>query len=306
MGRFLYNLIIFALSTLAGYALLIILLGLFLPAGLRKNLVYTFGGNGFANIRLDQADTTGAKDLLFIGSSRAYRSFDTRIFEEAGYTSFNLGSSNQTPLQSLALLRRYFRHMRPKMVIMEVNPDICSNDGVESAIDLVSNANHYRDQWAYAMSSPDIRVVNTLIFSFAAKASGIRGRFAFPPAGQRYIPGGFVEKAQGHYDPAAGNDYYCKLKDTQIRAIQKICRLVQQGGSELWLVQSPVVPELYAGCSQNMQFDSLVTQISAYENFNLSGTFIAPDHFADGQHLNASGVAVLNRLMLTKIKSRVR
>lgn len=306
MIRFLQRLTLFSVCASGAYILFIVLAGILLPSALRKNLVYTYGGNGFADRRLAEADTTTNIDLLFIGSSRAYRGFDTRLFTAVGYRCFNLGSSNQTPVQSLALLKRYWVSMKPKMVIMEVNPDICSNDGVESAIDLVSNAPNFHDQWAYALSSPDIRVVNTLIFSFAAKAVGIHARLANPPGGQKYISGGFVETEQKPYDASSGNDYVCDVSKKQLTALGEIARLVQQRGSKLWLVQAPVDPGLYGECHQNTLFDSLMITTGEYENFNHSEKFVFPDHFADGQHLNASGVDVLNRLLLQKIESRVR
>ena len=59
-------------------------------------------------------------DLLFLGSSHSYRSFDTRLFTDAGYTSFNLGSALQTPFNSYYLLREYFDQLKPKVVILSV------------------------------------------------------------------------------------------------------------------------------------------------------------------------------------------
>ena len=37
-------------------------------------------------------------DIVFVGSSHAYRSFDPRFFAREGLTTFNIGTRAQTPL----------------------------------------------------------------------------------------------------------------------------------------------------------------------------------------------------------------
>ena len=76
-------------------------------------------------------------DVLFLGSSHAYRGFDPRIFRKRGYSSFNLGSSAQTPSQTKVWLKRYLKHLNPKIVIYEVYPGTFSSDGIEASLDLV-------------------------------------------------------------------------------------------------------------------------------------------------------------------------
>ena len=299
MEKFFKNIVVFTVAATAAYILMMTMAGWLMPPASRKNLVYTYGGNGFENLRLREAKANKNIDILFIGSSRAYRSFDTRIFEDAGYNCFNLGSSNQTPVQSLAILEKHLPGILPKTVVMEVNPDIFSNDGIESAIDLVSNAPSLPEMFAYSKCGiNDIRIVNTLIFSMATKLAGREERFARPVKGQKYIPGGFVQTQEKPYDKSAGNDYHCDIKSRQLEALDKITRLMQRNNIRLWLVQSPVVPALYNSCGQNVYFDSLMTGKARYTNFNVQGKFTDTIHFSDGQHLNEEGVKNLCSWML--------
>ncbi|MEJ5274059.1 MAG: hypothetical protein WH035_08005, partial [Spirochaetota bacterium] len=58
-------------------------------------------------------------DFLFIGSSHAYRGYDTRIFNKLG-KSFNLGTTSQTPLQSYFLLEKFVNILNPKYVVIDI------------------------------------------------------------------------------------------------------------------------------------------------------------------------------------------
>ena len=89
---------------------------------IKKNLQYIQGAYGHTYSRLSEVDTIQNIDLLFLGSSHAYRGFDNRYFERVGITSFNLGSSSQSSVQSNYLLKRYLKQLNPKQVIIEVYP----------------------------------------------------------------------------------------------------------------------------------------------------------------------------------------
>ena len=52
-------------------------------------------------------------DILFIGSSHAYRTFDPRFFNSMGLRTFNLGSTAQTPLNTYYLLKIYAKSLNP-------------------------------------------------------------------------------------------------------------------------------------------------------------------------------------------------
>ena len=112
--------------------------GLIFPHNIAKNLKL-LGPGGHLKTRIRDLATCSDVDVLFLGSSHAYRGFDPRIFMKYGIKSFNLGSSAQTPIQTEILLKRYLNSLKPKLVVYEVYPSTLSLDGVESALDLIAN-----------------------------------------------------------------------------------------------------------------------------------------------------------------------
>lgn len=76
----------------------------------------------YPKIRYEQFYSNNEKiDLLFLGASHAYRSFDPEIFDKKlNINSFNLGSSSQNPIDSYYVLKEAIKYNKPKMVIYEI------------------------------------------------------------------------------------------------------------------------------------------------------------------------------------------
>ena len=120
MKKFLHTFVFFV-----GFAVLFYIVALLLaPQSLKKNLLYTRGGNGHLYSRIQELRTKKPVEILFLGSSHAYRGFDTRIFDAAGLKSFNLGSSAQSPMQTYVLASKYLSTLKPRLVVYEVNPGV--------------------------------------------------------------------------------------------------------------------------------------------------------------------------------------
>lgn len=65
-------------------------------------------------------------DLVFLGSSHAYRSFNPKIFEgKLGVTSFNMGDSSQNPVDSYYVLKETLKRNKPKLVVYEQYFGVC-------------------------------------------------------------------------------------------------------------------------------------------------------------------------------------
>src|SRR5438067_355769 len=65
------------------------------------------GGRFFSLARFRDAARHEPVEVVVFGSSHAYRGFDPRVFAAAGHTLVNLGSTNQTPLNSRFLAELY-------------------------------------------------------------------------------------------------------------------------------------------------------------------------------------------------------
>jgi len=300
------------------YIVFIILSGCFLPDFFRRNLVLNRFG-GFTAERLAEADSVSQKDILILGSSRAYRGFDPRLFDKAGYSIFNLGTSNQTPIQSLYLLQKYAERLRPKVVIFEVNPDIFSNDGVESSVDIISNSTFSGQLFSMALDINHIKTWNAFIFSaFTTLTSyNVENKAANNNPALSYISGGFAECLDTNYYINNGNSYLCSLSEQQLDAYHEIETLLQVKSIQLIKVQAPIAPKLYETCEENTKFNSIMDVSGIYYNFNLiapimdtmntkmetSTSLWDTQYFVDGQHLNQKGVRVFNKKVVELLKN---
>ena len=136
MKKLFLRLLLFLPTALLGYMLLLWLFG---DLGWVRSANTTMGHSGHLCSRIKDIPNYHDVDILFLGSSHSYRTFDTRTYQAAGYSCFNLGSSNQTPVQTLVLLQTYLDSIHPRHIVFEVHPDIMNNDGVESAVDILAH-----------------------------------------------------------------------------------------------------------------------------------------------------------------------
>ena len=68
-------------------------------------------------------------DLVFVGSSYAYRSFDAEVFDnKLNVNSFNMGSPLQKPVESYYVLKETLKLQKPSFVIYDVNWGVFNED----------------------------------------------------------------------------------------------------------------------------------------------------------------------------------
>ncbi len=198
MKKFIIKSLKLYLFAILFYLLLLFISGRFLPQPLKPNLIYPKSGYGMSEIRFTEVDTFKQVDVLFLGSSHAYRGFDNRKFDAKNITSFNLGSSSQTPIQTELLLRRYLNILNPALVIIEVSPLSFMSDGVESAPDLIANDQADFEMLRMSMDLNHIKVYNAALYAFMDRAIGensIQSKTDIKNYDQ-YVSGGFVEKSK--------------------------------------------------------------------------------------------------------------
>ncbi len=171
-----------------------------LPSFFKMNLLYKQGSLGYMNSRTKDIRSYNNVDILFMGSSHAYRGFDNRIFDSAGFTSFNLGSSMQTPIQAQALLEKYVNKLHPKLVVYEVSTIAFINDGVESSLDLIANDPIAWPTVKMAVQVNNIKTYNTLLFGSVRQMFGDYKNFKDAAEyGDTYITGGYVQRKMSYF-----------------------------------------------------------------------------------------------------------
>ncbi len=278
--------------------------GLFFPKPLQLNINYALGKHGHLNSKIKEIPLHQNTDILFLGSSHCYRGFDVRIFEKAGFCSFNLGSSSQSHLQTNVLLKRYLNQIQPNTIIYEVYPNIFEIDGVESTLDLIANDNNYDYLWKLIVEHQHLKVFNSFIYGAFRKIVGLDKDYVEPTVRgkDKYISGGFVERKTSEF-----NAYFkpsskpIEYKQNQLKAFEENIKLILSKKIELILIQAPVTRAYYSSIVQPQKHDALMENYSPYYNFNDRVELVDSLHFYDYHHLNQTGVEIFNQAVLDQL-----
>ena len=306
MKLFIKKIILFIVFTVVLYSLCTILWEQFLPYYLTMNINYRIGSYGHMNTRIKELKSYDNVDILFLGSSHAYRGFDTRIFKANGINAFNLGSSAQTPIQTEILLNRYLELLAPKLVIYEVYPGTFSSDGIESAMDIIANDKIDIDTVKMALELNNIKVYNTLLYSLYRDIFSLDSNFVegIKKGGDTYIEGGFVERKLEYYDEIINHPpRIWNLHQNQLNSFERILNKLREKEIEVVLVQAPFTSSLYNLYSNNLEVDNYFSLLGNYYNFNELIELSENQHFYDEHHLNQVGVEIFNRELLKILRS---
>jgi hypothetical protein len=301
MRKFISNSLKFTLFASIFYvSSLFVLGGGSVPSVFKPNLNYRIGSFGHLFSRLNEVNTVGDVDILFLGSSHAYRGFDPRIFLEHGYKTFNLGSSSQTPIQTKVLLQRYLSVLNPETIIFEVYPVTLSLDGVESAVDLIANDKNDQLSLKMALEINNLKTYNTLIYGFTREVLGMNNTFTEPiiKGNDTYIFGGFVEKELSFDRPEFFEEQTVLLNEHQLESFSEVVQMIKNQNIELILVYAPITRALYTSYHNTHHFDSIMNGYARYYNFNELISLDDSLHFYDSHHLNQNGVKLFNKALI--------
>ena len=307
MQKFIRSIALFIPFATVIYIVFTLIWGSFVPQNLNKNLNYRIGTYGHMFTRLQEAENVKEIDFLVLGSSHAYRGFDPRIFKQNGFSLFNLGSSNQTPIQSEILLKRFLKSMQPSMVIIEVNPFYFANDGVESSVDIIANAQNDLLTIEMALTINNQKVYNTLIYGLFRDIVGLNNDFTEEKTKNEdtYITGGYIEREHEtmKWEPSIPTSQ--EPNKYQINAFKNIVLMLYEMEIPLLLVQSPIAQELYKTYENGVQFDREMNQKSTYINFNIEPILNDSLHFYDAEHMNQKGVEIFNERLIFIVQDSV-
>ena len=273
----------------------------------KKNLNYKIGSYGHMYSRILDIKNYNNVDILFLGSSHAYRGFDTRIFKKNNLKAFNLGSSGQTAAQTKVLLNRYLDHLNPKLVIYEVYPSFLTGDGVESSLDIIANDKIDFNSLLMALEINNIKTYNALIYGYYKEIIGSKRNYIEHKIinDDEYVPGGYVERKIKYFDKKKLKQKKIKLIDYQMESFNEIVDLLKEDNIELLLVYAPVTHVDYNRYENNNFYDSLMYKKAKYYNFNRLMNLDDSKHFYDSHHLNQRGVKVFNNEVIRLLKKEI-
>ena len=274
-------------------------------------LKYPIGGIGNSYTRLSEVEDIKNIDILFLGSSHSYRGFDTRIFRKYGYNTFNLGTSAQSPIQSKFLLKKHIKQLSPKIIIFDVYHWTSSLNGIEPAIDIISNTKNlsYFELKMY-LEIGDIEVLKTFIYSFINK-SLLKEKFQEETLKKydKYVKGGFVERSsiyskhESDFPKISENE----LSKKQLSAIDDIVNISKSYNAKILLVNTPLIKQYNLSYEHNNYFDSLMNSKAEYINFNkLNLSLNDTIHFIDKDHLSQKGVELFNKFFIENVLDSIK
>lgn len=293
MKKFVHNLLLFLPVALVGYLLSLCLLG---DLGWVRTGRTQMGGSGHLNMRVKDIHNYHDVDVLFLGSSHCYRTFDTRFYRSKGLSCFNLGSSNQTPMQTYVLLRQYLDSLNPQLVVFEVHPDIMDHDGVESAVDVLANVPLSRDAIRMAWTSRNMKEINTCLYSlYSQKVCHRLERFHEDSVSGTsvYVPGGFVYNTHKCFEVKHYPHTALSIKAAQMEALKRCIALFEERGIRYLLVEVQDAEQLRTTIVNHPWFERQMSALGPYYYEVLP--LVDVRHFENSQHLWGDGVRFFNR-----------
>lgn len=266
-------------------------------------------------------------DMVFIGSSHSYCTFDPENFDSVfGTLSWQLGTPLQNYDTSYFVLKEVYKTQRPKVVVLELYWDVMDDefdmqqadsfleavdDGVKAEyIDTVFPVNekvkyeiepirYQQDYFAYETS--EMEKYASEKFGVAKPAQETNGVEYYLAKGYTYCDTVIPESEYdltNQFKGLDGEDW--EPNAAQVEYIMKFADLCREMGSEVVFVTAPI-----ANVSMEWieNYDSIHEKIAAiaeeagvkYLDFNIvnrdEGLF-ALENFRDDAHLNDSGVKI--------------
>ncbi|MDQ3555909.1 MAG: hypothetical protein M3409_03905 [Gemmatimonadota bacterium] len=269
------------------------------------------GQTGQSLVRFREIRSYRDVDVVFLGSSHAYRGFDPRIFAQTGLRTFNMGSSSQTPLNSRFLLKRYWDQLHPRLVVYEVYPRVHTLDGMESYYDLLSNTPMDDQTVRMALATRNVYAMNALISTqWKRLRRPMREREQREFRGS-YIRGGYVESTvtMDTFQLIGEVPREWELEEAQLDHLRELIRFVEENGARIVLVTHPLPEETRQWVRNYDELSATFHELAEeegvhYFDFNDSLDFDTFRHFYDWNHLNAEGVSIFNRALIDTLQAR--
>lgn len=295
--------LLFALVACVGYILLLCLFG---DLGWARTGTFKMGHPGHIFTRMKEAREYHDIDVLFLGSSHCYRTFDTRFYEANGIHCYNLGSSNQSPIQTRVLLDAYLDSLHPKFVVFEVHDDIMRNDGVESAVDMLINVPITAEASKMAWGLKNMKVLNTWAYSlYNQKVMHRLDNFVEDSVifNFRHVRGGFLENDSCNFVKRNYARKDLTIQPKQLKALKQCLAMLDERNIPYLLVETQDALQYRKSVKNHEWFEKQMSALGPYyyEVLPLVDTL----HFFDSYHFNKEGVRIFNEHFINILRKQL-
>jgi len=264
-------------------------MSLFFVPNLQRN-----GGQELQMMR-DLTSNSTKYDAIVLGSSHAYRGYDPRIFEQAGVSVFNAGTSAQNAKGSLVLYNEYLKD-RADVFILDIYDPVFELEGTESNMRLIQNVPTNAAAFALVKQEVKMYTLNAL----AVRLASLNVKDEAPNAD--YIKNGFCEKKGILYAVEPLSDSVFDANEEMFVAFEKMIKQMQSEGKRIVLCSHPLPASTGLRNYHEKflaRFSPIIERLGVpYIDLTYYTEGFGINEFADLSHLNQQGVELYNRLLL--------
>lgn len=265
---------------------------------------------GDALLRFREIENYKDVDVLFVGSSHAFRSFDPRIFRVHGLSVFIMASRAQTPLNAYYLLEKHIKRLNPKLIVVETYYEVFGRDGLESLLELVENLPLDRELWRIAWATKNIRSINAILIRILERGrEPVQSLSASLFPQDTYIEGGYLETQEGYRGNWNLEPHHINIITEQFEYLGRVIRLAKESGSRIVLVTQPLPHETREKILNRSEVSRMIAQIAEahevdYIDFNERSLLEEDIYYIDYHHLGQNGVNVFNTTLISELRER--
>jgi hypothetical protein len=280
-------------------------------------------------------------DLVFLGSSYAYRSFDPYVFDNGlDVESFNMGSPLQKPIESYYVLKELLKTQKPTYVVYDLNWGVFNKDKyfntkvwnfdqLKFSINKLKYLVNVFDSDQYLNAALKTVRYHEYLSEYLKMLLSIE-EDSFEREKDEYMKNykgkGFVindeiiakEKIDELYETIYGEPSEYTWDETQLYYFDQIAKTCENEGVELILVTAPMSPTYFKLYTEHWRDYDKISDVSnklakkwglTYFDYNLINDeelIFSDFDFADRSHLNYKGAEKISNNFAEKLKKLLK
>lgn len=301
--------LVFIVTFIAAYLLLFAILFYVQPSGIPFVYRATSGNlseGGGTWLKLKNFDKNKKWDVIVLGSSHAYRGYDPKIFENRGYSMYNLGTSNQHMLCTYSIVKYSLTKENTGLVILDIYDRVFSNEMIESMSDIIQNTPDDRVALNIALHTEDIRAINMITLRYFNKTIHPLNKDTLGYYNGYQVARKFINPAK---NDSLKMKFVYKTNKKQLKYLDKLLTYFNEQGIKVVLAEHPL-PSVYT-VKEHDKFLADINPILKKHNVAMFDFTFDPDFdrfslFSDPTHLNHLGVPKYNeRLIDSLVQKRI-
>jgi hypothetical protein len=265
------------------------------------------GGWGHSLLRFRELQNIKNVDILFVGSSKAYRGYDPRVFQTKNYAAFNMGSTSQTPMNTYFLLKQYLPKIKPKVIVFDLDITDMAMDGYEGILDLLANIPISWELLEMSVATGNPHAVTNFLGKLIRDQKWPLASFDQQNMkNDKYISGGYVETTIDSEWVADDNIAKIKILNNQLDYCSKILELAKTFNIPIVEVIQPMndillrsIPN-YKTIADHLK-NSAMKRSVIFIDFNNTMHLDPFVDYMDEFHLNQKGVLKYNTVLLDRL-----